>query len=110
MLPFNAFGKTIPLTSGDTGAASIGFGIDLIYSNDDGVFYAFVKGSELAVGPGTAPDVAGGPASRVLSGPFASPLGIVPGAPGDLYLSKTGGPGLTLWVNETGGIGGWVPK
>lgn len=38
------------------------------------------------------------------------PLGAVPGVPGDIYLNTLGGPNQTLWVNETGGVGGWVPK
>lgn len=41
-----------------------------------------------------------------------SPQGIVTGNPGDLYVSNTGGAGVTLWVKESGVLTatGWVAK
>jgi hypothetical protein len=40
-----------------------------------------------------------------------SPEGVVTSAPGRLYLNKSGGPGTTLYVKETGtGDTGWVAK
>ena len=42
---------------------------------------------------------------------YNSPVGLVAGNPGDLYLNLNGGTSLTLWVKETGtGTSGWVAK
>jgi hypothetical protein len=46
---------------------------------------------------------------QILSG-AGSPIGTVNGGVCWLYLNASGGPGTTLYVNETGGLGGWVAK
>jgi hypothetical protein len=48
---------------------------------------------------------------RFLAG-SGSPMGVVLGNPGDLYLSTSGGAGTTLWVKESGSgtTSGWVGK
>jgi hypothetical protein len=38
------------------------------------------------------------------------PTGVVDAPIGTLYRNRLGGAGTTLYVNETGGVGGWVAK
>ena len=57
-----------------------------------------------ALKTGTAPAVA------TIRAGAGVPTGVVNGVPGDLYLNTLGGANTTLWVNETGGPGGWVAK
>lgn len=48
-----------------------------------------------------------------ISSGVGSPQGVVPGNIGDLYCSRTGGAGTTLFVKESGVLGsksGWVSK
>jgi hypothetical protein len=63
-----------------------------------------------ATGTGTFNEVRTGGAAgaRLLSG-VGSPVGSVFGNKGDLYLATSGGAN-TLWVNENGGVGGWVAQ
>ena len=44
----------------------------------------------------------GGPGGPRISIGIGSPNSVVPGSPGDLYFSSSGGTGTTLWVKETG--------
>jgi hypothetical protein len=50
----------------------------------------------------------GATGAKLLSG-AGSPVGLVPGNQGDLYLDTSGGANA-LWANETGGVGGWVSQ
>lgn len=58
---------------------------------------------------GAPPDKQGRVLPSIRQG-LGPPLGVVDGNIGDLYVNILGGPNQTLWVSETGGLGGWVPK